>query len=800
MSRTLANLTFQHDWRLIVLAGAVCFVASAAAIVLFHRARATTGRERLTWLSLNAIAAGYGIWAANFIATLAYDHDLGAGYDLSLTVLSLFIAVSIAGMGFVIAGRDVLHWAAILGGAIVGLGIAAMHFVGMLAVELPGSITFSPSLFVVAVAFGIMFGGLALLVATSRNDWKSALTAAVLLTLSVVLMHFTALGAVIFVPDPKHIADPASLSPDSLSLLVAGGAAIILGMCLVAALSDRRAKDKLRQQKLLLDAALENMSQGLCMYEADGRIILCNERYSKMTGSPASSLKGRSLLDLLKQRSTSHEFDEDPETYFARLIAQIRDGKSNSKIWETSNGRTLRVVDRPMQGGGFVSTIEDITDWREAQAQIAHMARHDALTNLPNRRLFREQLELALYRTRRNERVAVFCIDLDHFKDVNDSLGHPFGDDLLKQVACRLTDSVRGGDTVSRLGGDEFAIVQIGGEPTLVAASLASRLLEVVSAPYDVQGHQVIIGASIGISLAPDDGTDPDQLLKNADIALYRAKADDRGTYRFFEAGMDARAQARRLFVLELRAALLQGEFEVYYQPIYDLKAGRIMCLEALVRWNHPVHGITSPADFIPIAEETGLIVPIGEWVLRKACMDAVGWSQDVRVAVNLSPTQFKNRDLVPSVIAALSASGLAADRLELEITETVFLQDNEATLAALRKLREFGVRISMDDFGTGYSSLNYLRSFPFDQIKIDQSFVRELASQGNSMAIVRAITSLAKSLGIRATAEGVETREQLELVRSEGCTQVQGYLFSTPRPAAEVENMLSKGRLRIVA
>jgi predicted signal transduction protein with EAL and GGDEF domain len=332
------------------------------------------------------------------------------------------------------------------------------------------------------------------------------------------------------------------------------------------------------------------------------------------------------------------------------------------------------------------------------------------------------------------------------------------------------------------------------------ATALAGRIIEAVGAPYIVQGHQMIIGTSIGISVAPDDGSDPDQLLKNADMALYRAKADGRGTYRFFETGMDARAQARRLLELDLRAALLRGEFEVYYQPIHDLNSDQIVCFEALVRWNHPHRGMIQPTDFIALAEETGLIVPIGNWVLRKACTDAAVWSQNVSVAVNLSPAQFKNRDLVPSVIAALSASGLAANRLELEITESVLLQESEATLATLHKLRDFGVRISMDDFGTGYSSLSYLRSFPFDKIKIDRSFVHELASRGDSMAIVRAVTGLGKSLGISTTAEGVETKEQLALLRLEGCTEVQGYLFGQPRPAAEVENMLSKGRLRVVA
>jgi diguanylate cyclase (GGDEF)-like protein/PAS domain S-box-containing protein len=799
MFQVCTCLTVEHDWRLVVLAAAVCFLASGVAISLFHRAQATMGRARFVWLSLDAAAAGCGIWATHFIAMLAYDPGIGAGYDLVLTILSLLIAALITGAGLSIALRDFGRWTATLGGAVIGGGIAAMHYTGMLALELPGRITWSPNLVVASVALGVVFGSLALFVAARRNDWGHTLIATVLLAVAIVSMHFTAMGAVLFVPDPTRITDAVFLSPTSLSLVVAGAAAIILGMCLVAALSDRQSKDTLRQQKLLLDTALENMSQGLCMFEADGHIMLFNERYTKMMGLSAVSLKGRSLLDLLKYRKAAGGFAGDPEEFVAHLIAEAREDKSSTRVMESPAGRALRVVQHPIKGGGWVATFEDVTEWREAQAQLSHMARHDALTNLPNRTLFREQLEYALRRAARNQRVAVLCLDLDHFKDVNDSLGHPIGDDLLKEVARRLSECIREGDTVSRLGGDEFAIVQVGGEPQ-DASALASRLIDVVGAPYIVQGHQMIIGTSIGISVAPDDGSDPDQLLKNADMALYRAKADGRGTYRFFETGMDARAQARRLLELDLRSALLRGEFEVYYQPIHDLKADQITCFEALVRWNHPLRGMIPPADFIPLAEDTGLIVPIGDWVLRKACTDAAGWSQEVAVAVNLSPVQFKNRNLVPSVIAALSGSGLGARRLELEITESVLLQDSESTIATLHKLRHLGVRISMDDFGTGYSSLSYLRSFPFDKIKIDRSFVHELASRGDSMAIVRAVTGLGKSLGISTTAEGVETSEQLALLRSEGCTEVQGYLFSPPRPAAEVEKMLSKGRPRIVA
>jgi diguanylate cyclase (GGDEF)-like protein/PAS domain S-box-containing protein len=798
MFQLFTCLTVEHDWRLVGLAVVICLSASLVTIGLLHRAQAASGVERLSWLGLDAAAAGYGIWATHFIAVLAYDHTIGAGYHLTLTLLSLLVAILLTGAGLFLAGRDFSGWAAAFGGAILGLGIAVMHFIGMRALELPGHIVWSPYLVVASIVFGVVFGSLALFVAARLKSGWNTLLAAASLTLAVVFTHFTAMGAMRFVADPTRIVDTSTLSPEMLSLLVGGAAVLILGMCLVAALSDRHVKDRLQQQKLLLDAALENMSQGLCMYDADGRVIFFNDRYIKMTGESAAAIKGRCLLDLLKQRHASGVFDEDPETYYAHLIAKIRNGKRNSRIWEIPDGRTLRVVDHPIKGGGFVSTIEDITDWREAQAQIAHMASHDALTNLPNRRLFREQLDQALHRIGRNERVAVLSVDLDHFKEVNDALGHPVGDDLLKEVAQRLSSCLRKGDCVARLGGDEFAIVQLGCKSQASeVSSLANRLVEVVSAPYDIHEHQVIIGASVGISLSPDDGSDADQLLQNADMALYRAKADGRGTYRFFEAGMDARAQARRLLLIDLRAALLREEFEIYYQPILDLEAHKIVCFEALVRWNHPLRGIVSPADFIPLAEETGLIVPLGDWVLRRACKDAAGWSRNVDLAINLSPVQFKNRNLVASVAAALAAAGLPGNRLELEITESVLLQDSEATLAALHKLRDFGVRISMDDFGTGYSSLSYLRSFPFDKIKIDQSFVRDLPSCSDSMAIVRAVAGLGKSLGIKTTAEGVETNEQLALLRAEGCTQMQGYLFSRPRPAAEVETMLSEERLR---
>ena len=790
MYQVLTCLTTEHDWRLVMLAGVICFLASSVAISLFDRARSSQGYARVVWTALDAAVSGCGIWATHFIAVLAYDPGAGAGYSIRVTVLSLVFAVLITGIGLGIAlSGERRVWAAI-GGAVVGIGVAAMHYTGMVALELPARISWSPDIVIASVVFGSVFGALALLVATGRGGASRSAIAAVLLTLAIVSHHFTAMGAVTLIADPTIVFSGLAISPIVLSFLVAGSAFVILGIALSVASMDRRAESALNKQKMLLDTALENMSQGLCMFDAQGRILLFNKNYTMMTARTDVDLRGRSLFDVLEELKAAGRWEGEPGEFFAKLIADAQAGRGATRVIH-QRGRTIRIVDQPMKGGGWVATFEDITEWEQAQAQISHMARHDALTSLPNRTLFREELEQALSMVKPADQLAVLCLDLDHFKKINDTLGHPIGDALLSQVAARLRQCAGPNDTVARLGGDEFAVVQFcrGCDPSAVPA-LASQIVEAVAAPYEINGHQLVIGVSIGISLAPEDGDNPDALLKNADLALYRAKADGRGTYRFFEAGMDARAQARRLLELDLRLALQRNEFEVHYQPIRDIASDEIVVCEALVRWKHPLRGLIGPNQFIPLAEENGLIIKLGEWVLRTACRDAARWSTAC-VAVNLSPAQFKNPDLVATVTSALGDSGLPASRLELEITESVLLQNSEATRGILHELRALGLKISLDDFGTGYSSLSYLRSFPFDKIKIDRSFVSELASSNDSLAIVRAVTGLGKSLGIVTTAEGVETDAQLEMLSREGCDQAQGYLISKPRPIAEVEDML---------
>jgi diguanylate cyclase (GGDEF)-like protein/PAS domain S-box-containing protein len=490
---------------------------------------------------------------------------------------------------------------------------------------------------------------------------------------------------------------------------------------------------------------------------------------------------------------------QDEWVTHTQALQQIGDNNYSSRNWRhlKADGSEIQVMTfgrRVSFEGrdGFLVAIVDITERRKAEARIAHMAHHDGLTNLANREHFQGRLQQALEQAQPGDkRVAVLCIDLDLFKNVNDSFGHPMGDRLLKMVADRLRSEVRGNHLAARLGGDEFAVLLAAGVAPNEASDFAARVIKTLSAPYDIDGNEIVVGASIGIALSPGDGDTSEELMRNADMALYRAKSDGGGVHRFFEREMDRQAQKRRDMELDLRRAFANGEFELHYQPLVDLAADRISGFESLLRWRHPEKGMISPADFIPVAEDIGLIVALGEWVLREACSEAVKWPDDVKVAVNLSPVQFRSRNLVQVVISALAHSGLSPLRLELEITESLFLAETEANLAILHQLRELGVSISMDDFGTGYSSLSYLRSFPFDKIKIDRSFVKDIAERPDCVAIVRAISGLGRSLNITTTAEGVETIDQLDWLRAEGCNEVQGFLFSAARPAGEIEALL---------
>lgn len=549
-----------------------------------------------------------------------------------------------------------------------------------------------------------------------------------------------------------------------------------------------------RKDEQLLQTVLNNMSQGVLMFDSETRLTFCNQRYLELYGLSSEIVKpGCHLRDLLRHRIELGNFSGDADEYVARLKSGIAEGKTFNNVVNLPDGRAFSVVNKPIAGGGWLATHEDVTERQRSEDRIAHMARHDALTDLPNRMLLLEQLNHEIKRVKRGECLAVLCLDLDQFKSVNDALGHHIGDELLKLVGERLRGCTRELDVVARMGGDEFAIIMTQMEQAADAATLSKRIRDSVIKPYQVEGHQIVTDISIGISVAPMDAVESDELLRNADMALYDAKADGRGTFRFFEPEMNTRMKVRRELEMDLRKALATEQFELYYQPLVVLETNEVNGFEALLRWNHPARGMVSPADFIPIAEETGLIVPLGEWVLKAACNEAVHWPEHIKVAVNLSPAQLNCRNLVSMVTSALNETGMPPHKLQLEITETVLLQNTFTTLATLHELRKMGVQIALDDFGTGYSSLSYLRSFPFDKIKIDRSFIQDLSNGAEPLAIVNAVAGLAKCLNMTSTAEGVETQQQMDVLQAIGCTEMQGYLFSHARPANEIRQFFQR-------
>ncbi len=591
------------------------------------------------------------------------------------------------------------------------------------------------------------------------------------------------------------------------------GAAAIAGGAVAIGLGAALRRQLLRQldamlfaqaaESLRFDTAINKISQGLCFFDGAQQLIVCNARYAEIYSlSPALMKPGTTLREIVDARYAAGSFpDMTPAEYMAWRVSISIIAKASDTVTTLKNGRVVAIHHQPMPDGGWVATHEDVTERSRSAAQIERMARCDGLTGLANRVQFRERLSALQRPGEVDDSTAVLLIDLDRFKSVNDTLGHPVGDQLLRAVAQRLSDCVRQKDLVARLGGDEFAIVQTDAMQPAAARSLAERLVRELSLPFEIEEHQVLVGASVGVSLSRDEGSDPDELLKKADLALYDAKAAGRGTYSFFRPQMVEQAKGRRALEIDLRGAESRGEMELHYQPIVDIATRRIVCMEALLRWRHPARGLVMPDAFIPLAEETGLIEPLGAWVVTEACRQASRWPARVAVAVNLSPVQFRSGTLPAVVAAALRESGIDPKRVELEVTESVRLAEDSSNLAALHALREQGVRICLDDFGVGYSSLSYLRSFPFKTLKIDRSFVREICTSKDAAAIVGAIVSLGTRLAMNVTAEGVEHSEQLELLQALGCRQAQGYLLSTPRPASEVDALLDQGHgLRLIA
>ncbi len=780
MLRVYSCVVHEHDFRLVLVAGIICLLAAATAFALLERARAGGG-HRTAWLALTAFVSGTGIWSTHFVAMLAYQPDLPIGYDPWLTLLSVAAAVLITGAGWRIA-LDERRRSAMIGGAVIAAGIATMHYIGMSAVKLAGRLVWDELFVVASVLIGVGLSVAAIAEHRRRPGllpWRPAL----LLTLAICGLHFTAMAAATIYPDPRLDVPAEAMGGFALTVAVVAMAAMILSISFAMVLFDRKlarnAVEEAQRIRAFADAAIE----GLVVIDGE-EIVDANRSFLQLSGHAATwALPPR--LDALF-----------PGLDLAALPAGGDTQATECRLTASSGGEIdVEVLLRRLSWRGEqrrVLAVRDISERKEAQARIAHLAFHDTLTGLPNRNVFTEHLERNVESAAaEGEPVAVLCIDLDGFKAVNDILGHPAGDELLVGVAHRLRSVLRGRELVARLGGDEFGIVQQGGSQPAGAGLLSERVLAALAEPFAIGDREARISASIGVAVYPTDAANPSDLIKNADMALYRAKAEGRGLARFYEAAMDEALRQRRQLEADLRLAVANTELKVHYQPLADLDSGAILGFEALLRWTHPLLGPISPEVFIRLAEESGVIIRLGEWVLREACREAASWNPPLKLSVNLSPLQFMHDDLVGLVRRVLADTGLDPARLDLEITEGLLIKDAPAALATLERLKALGVRISMDDFGTGYSSLSYFRMFPFDKVKIDRSFVADMIANPQARAIIRSVIGLGRGLGVPVVAEGVETPEQLEALRDEGCDQVQGYLIARPSPIGHFEGVV---------
>ena len=778
-----SHLTSHHNRGLVLLSFLISIFASYTALDLTGRARDARGTRRHAWLGGSALAMGGGIWSMHFVAMVAFDLGMPITYDVRLTVLSFVVAVVVTCIGLGVVIRSQGSWSSLLtGGVFMGLGVASMHYTGMAAMRMGASIAYDPFLFVLSVLIAIVASVVALWLAFNLNSFWYKTAAAVVMGAAVCGMHFTGMAAAVYTPlHGASLVSTVGIPPELVGLATAGSSFALLSVGLLCSLASQYFAAQGAQAKLaeseerfrrLADATFEGI-----LLQDRGIILDANQSLAAMLGKTSGDVIGHHLVSLFAPESRA--------VIVKNMLADAAAAYEATAVRHDGTELIVELHSKPMPYDGrpvHVVAVRDVTERKRAEERIQFLAHHDALTLLPNRVLFRDRLERALARAKRHgETLAVLSLDLDRFKEINDCLGHPAGDRLLIVVAERLRGCLREIDTVARLGGDEFAIIQLGSEQPEGAASLARRVLEALAPPIDLGDDHSTTGASIGIAIAPQDGDDPDRLLKNCDIALYRAKADARGGFVFFEEEMNGALQARRVLEQNLRRALDRQEFELHYQPQVDLHSRAIVGFEVLVRWRHPDGRLVSPAEFIPIAEETGLILRLGAWVLRHACEEAAGWPHHQKIAVNLSPVQFKHGDVVALVADALDRSGLEPGRLELEVTESVIRHETQATLATLQRLKALGVHITMDDFGTGYSSLSYLRRFPFNRIKIDRSFIQNMAGNTGDAAIVRAVIELGRSLGMSVTAEGVETEHQLAYLEAESCNQAQGFHLGRP-------------------
>jgi diguanylate cyclase (GGDEF)-like protein/PAS domain S-box-containing protein len=786
---------------------AVCALACIAAFNMLSRREAASGRARMAWLAGAGVVFGCGVWATHFVSMLAFQPSLPSSYEVATTLLSAAVALLGAWAAFATADALRQHQGPLAGmlggGTLLGASIAAMHFIGIAAMRLPGTIDLEFATAATAVAIAPPLAALGLGLGAWGARLPRRLGGAALLSLAVLGMHFTAMAAVEIIPDPGGVGVPelrlangvlvtaplpsgALIHTGTLAIAVVAASAVILALSLSGALVDQilaaRAAGEATRLRQLAGAAFEGI-----VIHRDGVILDANVAFCRMVGLAHSEVVGRHVVELVDVADA--EFVRGRLRHRASEVAEIRlcaaDGTS----------LPVEMLTRPIEHDGrpaAVTALRDISERKRDGERIRFLAHHDQLTGLPNRVLLDERLRQALdTAAATGGSFAVHCMDLDRFKPINDVFGHPAGDRLLVHAAERLRAALGATDTLARTGGDEFVVVQPGAGRA-EAASLARRLVSVLSQGIQIEGRNVSIGTSVGVALHPADGATAESLLRHADMALYRAKREGRGTFRFFDETADRRLRERHALEHDLGEALALGQLDLHYQPILDCRTGHLAGFEALARWHHPVRGPIAPAEFVPIAEECGLILPLGRWALETACAEAATWPSEARIAVNLSPAQFRHPGLPQLIAGVLRKTGLPASRLELEVTEGLLVDDTERALAALVDIKRVGVHLALDDFGTGYASLSYLLRFPFDRIKIDRSFVKGLGCDANATAIVTAILALARSLRLGVTAEGVETEEHLALLRAQQCQHAQGFFLGRPVPAARLRELLT--------
>lgn len=769
-----------HDLRLVGLAAIICALASFAGITLLHHVVKSAGAARYAWIAVSAISTGFGIWSTHFIAMLAFSPGIASGYNVALTFVSLAACILVTAAGLMLAAQNRFRGCTWVGGAVVGGGIAVMHYTGMAAFEIMGVIAWDRPLVIASLIFGAALGSAALGIGMRDGRMRSRVIGAVLLTLAIVSHHFTAMGAVTILPDPTVQISRLALPEGWLALAVAlvSGTVILLALAGVALdVKDRRVAQELVRMRSLTDAAIE----GLIVCEGE-TIITVNKAFATLARRSFDEMAGTQLETYI------------PQSAWLKLAAGTGHAVETELRLADGTPTPVELIMQTVEFAGKTRNAIAVRDLRArklAEQQIRFLAHHDALTGLPNRSSFDRKLDQEIEAAVLNgKQFAVICLDLDRFKEVNDIYGHAAGDALLQAFARCVGNILESGQIMARIGGDEFAIIMPDINGPATAGRLADKILESLISEGAVSATGNAISSSIGIAICPNDASDRQSLLSHADTALYRAKSEGRGTYRFFEAAMGAETRDRRLIERDLRNAIAQEQMSLVYQPQTDIELNNVIGFEALLRWSHPSRGDVPPSLFIPIAEESGSIIQLGEWVLRAACHEAASWTKPLTIAVNISAVQLHHAGFAHLVHDILFETGLRPSQLELEITETSLVKDINRTLKTLRQLKALGVRVAMDDFGTGYSSLSNLRAFPFDKIKIDRTFIKSVDTNAQTATIVRAMLGLGRALGLPVLAEGVETAAELDFLMNEACDEAQGYLLAEPAPIEEFRHL----------